>query len=520
MEELLYKLTAVVGEQFLLADESNRVLYSQDIWQRGETCAAVVQPADREQLAQLVAITTEAGYAVIARGGGMSYTRAYTPDEANSVIVDCRRMNRILEINREDMYVTVEAGCTWKSLYEALKGSGVRTPYWGTLSGIKATVGGSISQNSIFWGGGQYGSAVDSVLGMDVVLADGSVLSTGSAAQINASPFFRHFGPDLTGIFTCDSGALGIKASVTLRLVPEFAARAYASFDFADYVPLLNTMNEISRQGLAMECFGFDPSLTAMRARRESVMSDAKSMLGVLKSSDSVMSAIKDGARIAMAGRSFMKDLLWPLYINIEERTESSAEAALQQIRQIAANHGGREVANSIPKILRGNPFGPVNNMIGPDGERWVPVHGLVALSQAIPATAGVMDIFERHRKLIDRYVIQTGFLYNNISTNCIAIEPLFFWPDAVDDIHRDSVEPQYYRRVPKREENLQARAAVALIRQEIVDYFSSIGAAHLQIGRSYHYASALKSPALDLVRSIKRAVDPCGKMNPGVLGL
>lgn len=520
MQQLIEQLIAVLGKQYVLTDESNKILYSQDIWQRGETCAAVVQPADCEQLAKLVAMITGAGYAVTARGGGMSYTKGYTPVEANSVIVDCRRMNRILEINREDMYVTVEAGCTWKSLYEALKGSGVRTPYWGTLSGIKATVGGSISQNSIFWGGGQYGSAVDSVVSMDVVLADGSVLSTGSAAQINAAPFFRHFGPDLTGIFTSDNGALGIKASITLRLVPELEAMAYASFDFTDYVSLLNTMNEISRRGLAMECFGFDPSLTAMRAKRDSVMNDAKAMLGVLKSSASVMSAIKDGASIAMAGRRFMKDLQWPLYIIIEERTESSAESALQQVREIAESQGGREVENSIPKIIRANPFGPVNNMIGPDGERWVPVHGLVALSQAIPSTAGVLAIFDKHRELIERYAIQTGFLYNNISTNCIAVEPLFFWPDAVDEIHRASVDAKYYQRVPKLEENLEARAAVAMIRQDIADYFSSIGAAHLQIGKSYHYASALKSPALELVRSIKQAVDPNGRMNPGVLGL
>lgn len=54
-------------------------------------------------------------------------------------------------------------------LYEALKPSGLRTPYWGTLSGLKATVGGSLSQNSIFWGSGQFGTAAENVLGMEVV---------------------------------------------------------------------------------------------------------------------------------------------------------------------------------------------------------------------------------------------------------------------------------------------------------------------------------------------------------------
>jgi FAD/FMN-containing dehydrogenase len=72
---------------------------------------------------------------------------------------------------------------------------GLRTPFWGTLSGIRATVGGSLSQNALFWGSGQYGTAIDSLLSLEVVLGDGTLVHTGSAAQINSTPFFRHFGP-------------------------------------------------------------------------------------------------------------------------------------------------------------------------------------------------------------------------------------------------------------------------------------------------------------------------------------
>jgi glycolate oxidase len=142
---LIEKLQTVVGMQYVLTDEPSRVFYSMDIWTRGVTALAVVQPDNIEQLSTIVAAVTGAGHALIARGGGMSYTQGYTPEEEGTVIVDCLRMNRIVEINCEDMYVTVEAGCTWKSLYQELKGSGVRTPYWGPLSGIKATIGGSIS---------------------------------------------------------------------------------------------------------------------------------------------------------------------------------------------------------------------------------------------------------------------------------------------------------------------------------------------------------------------------------------
>ena len=88
-------------------------------------------------------------------------------------------MNRLIELNREDMYVRVEAGMSWKALHEALEGTGLTTPYWGTLSGLHATVGGGMSQNSIFWGSGRHGSAANSVIGLEVVLASGEVTRVG-----------------------------------------------------------------------------------------------------------------------------------------------------------------------------------------------------------------------------------------------------------------------------------------------------------------------------------------------------
>ena len=178
-----------------------------------------MQPATVEELSAVVREVTGAGFAVIPRGGGMSYTKGYTPDREATISVDTRRLDRIVEINTEDMYVTVECGCTWKQLYEALRDKGVRTPYYGPLSGMFATVGGALSQNSLFLGSGIYNTVAESVLGLEIVTANGSVVRTGSWAHKNSNPFYRHFGPDLTGIFTADTGALGFKARATLRLV-------------------------------------------------------------------------------------------------------------------------------------------------------------------------------------------------------------------------------------------------------------------------------------------------------------
>ena len=229
---LIETLRSLLRDEQVLTDADSCSLYAQDVYTKATPAIAVVAPSTIDELSRVVAAVTQTGHAVIPRGGGMSYTSGYVPAEAGSVIVDMQRMNQVLEINTEDMYVTVQSGCTWKSLHEALRETGMRTPFWGTLSGIHATVGGGASQNSIFWGSARYGTAADSVLSLDVVLADGTVVSTGANAQQYGSPFFRHYGPDLTGIFLADTGALGFKATVTLKLIPQAGFRQQLSFDF------------------------------------------------------------------------------------------------------------------------------------------------------------------------------------------------------------------------------------------------------------------------------------------------
>ena len=171
------------------------------------------------------------GIAVCARGGGTSYTADYLPISRNTLIIDLGRLDRIVEFNQVDAYVTVESGVTWAALKSALDPLGLRTPFYGPFSGLRATFGGAVSQHAISLGSAAHGLSAQSVLSMLVVLADGTCLHTGSAARLQAGagmysvgPFMRHDGPDLTGLFTGDCGAFGVKATITLALVATKAA--------------------------------------------------------------------------------------------------------------------------------------------------------------------------------------------------------------------------------------------------------------------------------------------------------
>ncbi|MCX7178833.1 MAG: FAD-binding oxidoreductase, partial [Proteobacteria bacterium] len=254
------QLRELLGASNVLDGQSDREFFSRDLsWQPAEIAELVIRPGNIDELSKAVAKATAVGFAVVARGGGMSYTRGYEPERAGSILVDMLRMNRIVELNAEDMYVTVECGCTWKQVYEALQAKGLRTPYFGPLSGKYATVGGALSQNSLFLGSGVYNTAAESVLGLKVVLADGNIVTTGSGAHVNSNPFYRHFGPDLTGIFTADTGAFGFKAHATLRLITSPKVTICASFGFDTLAEMLAAQTKIARLRVAAECYGFDP---------------------------------------------------------------------------------------------------------------------------------------------------------------------------------------------------------------------------------------------------------------------
>ena len=128
---VLDSLRQIAGNDHVLTDAENLRFFSSDVLREAGPAEVVLQPGTVEELAQAVKTATDAGLAVIPRGGGLSYTDGYLPQRSHSMIVDMRRLDRIVEINTQDMFVTVEAGCTWKALFEAPKERGVRTPYFG-----------------------------------------------------------------------------------------------------------------------------------------------------------------------------------------------------------------------------------------------------------------------------------------------------------------------------------------------------------------------------------------------------
>jgi len=158
-------------------------LFQSDLFYKSEfPPVASVSPRSAADVQQIVKAALELGLTLSTRGAGLSYSGGYIPPNGRTLLVDTSRMDRIVELNAEDRYVTVEAGVSWATLHDALKPTGLTSPFWGTFSGRHATVGASLSQGAKFYGSASRGTSAESVIGLKVVT--GTIVEPGYAGRM------------------------------------------------------------------------------------------------------------------------------------------------------------------------------------------------------------------------------------------------------------------------------------------------------------------------------------------------
>jgi len=515
-------LAAILGPEGLLTDTQSRQLHSADLLGAGGLVAAVIRPASIAQLSDAVREIARTDLVLLPRGGGLTYVQGYVSPNAGAIAVDMRRMNRILEINEQDLLITVEAGVTWMQIYDALKPLGLRLPFFGTFSGRGATVGGGLSNGALFLGTARYGTSAEIVLGMQVVLADGAILHTGQTAIGTAErPFSRTFGPDTTGLFTHDAGALGIKGVVTLRMMRAPAHSDYLSFGFQDRDAAVEALCEIGRAELAEDCYMMDPDKTRTALSAPSnFVKDAKTLMKVVTQEKGLLRSFKAGAQLAMAGRDFVEEGCHSLHMVLAGRTREAVEGDMALARAIVARMGGKELPNSIPKAGRADPFSQLDAVMGPTGDRWVALNAKVAHSQAKRLVDAVEELIARHQPELDARGVVVSRLLTVIGNHVFSYEPVFNWHDAWLPIHHATLSAATKGKVAEPADNPGARDIVMKVRGEIVELFAAFGAQSNQIGRTYRYADILRPESRALLEGIKHVVDPGNRVNPGALGL
>jgi FAD/FMN-containing dehydrogenase len=519
---VLEALRRLLGEAAVVTDEKTLQLMRSDLYIEGALPVAVIRPSCTERLAEAVACITASGLSVIPRGGGLSYTGGYLCEASGSIVVDMSAFNAIEHISADDLYVVAQAGVTWKQLYEALAPLGLRLPYFGTFSGAGASIGGGLSHGALFFGSARYGAAADNVLGVEVVTAQGSIVRTGQwALKAKPAPVFRNFGPDTTGLFMHDGGAFGIKTRAAFRLIPMPAVSGYASFAFSCFEEAAQALSLIARAGIAEEAYVLDAGAVAANLERDRSLGAAwRAMTQVTASASGVMGKVKAITGMLLAGRNVIPDNAYTVHLVAAGNCQAAVTHDLAQARQLAAQHAGIEIAATVPRIARADPFPGLNAVLGASGSRWAALNVKVAHSRAVALIQAYQAMLQPYQKAMEEAGVKATYLCSALCNFSFSFEVVFHWHDSWHPLHEAKVDPAVLADLPRPQMHLAARELVAKLREETCELFAKQGGASNQIGRTYPFMRVLDTAPAALLRGLKAQLDPQGKMNPGVLEL
>ena len=260
MENLAQALVALLGEKIVSVTEADLAVHSTDKWFAAAPPDVVVLPETTEQVSKLMRFAHEHGIPVTPRGSGVGYVGGCVPLRGG-IALSLARMNRIKEINTQDGVAVVEPGVITGHLQKQARELGWFYPP-DPASLKECSLGGNIATNA----GGprclKYGVTRQYVLGLEIVMADGSVVRTGSRCHKNKTGF------DLLGLMVGSEGMLGVVTEATLRIIPHPPMRAMISAGFASFAAAANAVQQILGSGFLPSALEIADKFT-LRAARE-----------------------------------------------------------------------------------------------------------------------------------------------------------------------------------------------------------------------------------------------------------
>ena len=222
------EIKAIVGEDNVFSDPIECICNSRDMSVHVGIPDVVVYAQTTEQISAIMKLANQEKMPVTIQGSGTSVTGASLPIEGG-ILLDVHKMNGILEINKDNFYAVVEAGVICMDLNKELAKQGLMFPP-NPGSELIASIGGMMSTNSSGHRAVKYGTARDYVKALKVVLADGTIIKTGSKAPKSS------MGYDLNHVFASSEGTLGVITEITVKIqsLPEYTALALAIFQDLD----------------------------------------------------------------------------------------------------------------------------------------------------------------------------------------------------------------------------------------------------------------------------------------------
>jgi FAD/FMN-containing dehydrogenase len=462
--KLLEAIAAITGGDGVLTGASAASHYKDWRGRYSGTALGVVLPADAQQVSEVVKLCAENKIAIVPQGGNTSLCGGSVPlaNGSKQIVINLSRMNRIRALDATNYTMTVEAGCKLASLYEAPEQADRIFPLGLTAIAPHCEIGGNLSTNA----GGinvlRYGNARDLVLGLEVVLPDGRIWNGLRSLRKDNS------GYDLKHLFIGAEGTLGIITAAVLKLFPRPKSVATACIAVRDPAAAVGLLAHL-RATCGDKISGFE------------IVS--RSCL------DLVFKHIPD------THEPFATKHEWIVITHLADVLPAPLDAALRY----ALNTFGSGVIES--EITTNKD----------DAERWWKLRKNIAEAQkaegisikhdvSVPISRAAEFIAEASATLRRAWpgirIVAFGHLGDgNIHYNASL-------PDAEQNTafikqHEDDVHHLVYDVVARLDGSISAEHGLGQLKREEIT----------------HYKSALE---LELMRSIKRTLDPHGLMNPG----
>lgn len=511
----------VVGDEWLFTSDEDLELYRDSysiIWNEADerTASAAVAPDNADQVVELVKIANQYRIPIypISTGKNLGYGGA-APALAGSVVLDLKRMNRVIEIDERHGYVVVEPGVSYFDLYSYIQEKGLKlwidcpSPGWGSLVGnaLDGGVGVTLAP---------YRSHFDAQCGIEVVLPNGKMVRTGMGAMPTAKTWqqFRPgFGPRIDGLFKQSNYGVVTKMGFWLMPQPESYTTGVVTVPkFKDIIPLIDIIGRLEQTKVVQGFWMLSSPTTGVRGDAahggEAPVVDPK-VQAILNDPNGVdMNKLDDAAQAAgvpfwgcefhLYGPKKFIEAQWECICDAMEQI-SGAEFKLNDVRSLPLP------AEDVARMFDTGPLGipslrtfSLGPMVSYEGEDVV---GHIFFSPVIPRTGEAaieaMDVFA---KIARKYKLP----YPQLQFPSSIFERAFLFAVGLP-VTRSPVVNAKIRDI--------FRELVVMATERGWGEYRTAPAFYDLIMETYSYNDhALR----DVLETIKDAVDPNGIMSPG----
>lgn len=450
--EVLDRLRGIVGDDNVIVDPARVEPYGADAVKEKFPPEAVVFPETTEHVVAILKLANEYLFPVTARGGGVGYTGGAVPVDGG-IVIGTDRMNKIIEINMDDLYAVCQPGIRTIEIQQAVEKQGLMFAP-DPASYKDSFIGGNIAENAGGMRTPKYGVTKHHVLGLEVVTATGEIIRTGGKTVKNVVGF------DLTGLMCGSEGMLGIITEATLKLLPTPEATSTVRANFHSMEAACRVLTKFTPLGLlpmAMEVID--------KYCVEAV--EQNFAFGLSKDANAILLVAVDGSR-----------------------DEVERQAAI--VERVIAENGGFDVVRARSKDEE-DKLWDVRRAISPSlmkyGTLKINEDVVVPRSKVPELVAEIERIGKRH----NTFVANFGHAGDgNIHVNFV-----------VDREDADAVQ--------------RARKCVAETFQLSVDLGGTISGEHgIGYVKAPYLDYAIDKPTLEIMKGIKKAFDPNGILNPG----